>query len=62
LRSDGIEMIAPHRSNRSKPAARSTIEIRTHRGRWCLSLLTMPLNSDCDCDDEHNFPLLRILR
>jgi hypothetical protein len=26
----------------------------------CLSLLTMPLISDSDCDGEHNFPLLRI--
>jgi hypothetical protein len=28
----------------------------------CLSLLTMPLIRDSDCDGEHNFPLLRILR
>jgi hypothetical protein len=34
LRRDGIEMIAPHRSNRSKPATQDGRRFRRYARRW----------------------------
>ena len=36
LRRDGIEMIAPHRSNRSKPATQDGRRLRRYARRWVV--------------------------
>src|SRR5262245_22958672 len=36
LRQDGIEMIAPHRSNRSKPATQDGRRLRRYARRWLV--------------------------
>jgi transposase len=36
LRRDGIEMIAPHRSNRSKPATQDGRQLRRYARRWVV--------------------------
>ena len=36
LRRDGIEMIAPHRSNRSKPATQDRRRFRRYARRWLV--------------------------
>jgi len=37
LRQDGIEMIAPHRSNRSRPATQDGRRLRRYARRWVSS-------------------------
>src|SRR5246127_5228749 len=36
LRRDGIEMVAPHRSNRSKPATQDGRRFRRYARRWMV--------------------------
>ena len=37
LRNDGIEMIAPHRSNRSKPPTQDRRRLSRYKRRWLIS-------------------------
>jgi transposase len=39
LRRDGIEMIAPHQSNRSKPATQNGRRLRRYARRWAVERL-----------------------
>ena len=41
LRNDGIEMIAPHRSNRSKPPTQDRRRLSRYMRRWLVERFTM---------------------
>jgi transposase len=44
LAADGIELIAPHRSNRAKPAAQDGRVLRRYKRRWKIERLFAWLN------------------